>query len=72
MANEDIKSTTTNPFIYKAAPSDAVKGYAKTGNMWLRNLETKTREQQANRANTASKWLNQLLETVETAPETYA
>ena len=60
-------TTTTNPFLFKASPSDAVKEYAKTSSVWLRNLSESTIAERENRrekvGKTASKWLNDVLET---------
>ena len=64
MANENqIKSPTTIPFVYKASSSDIVREYEKTNSVWLRNHDVSAKTQQKERAATASKWLDQLLET---------
>ena len=66
MANENqIKSTNTNPFVYKASSSDAIKKNKKTGSsIWLRKHDASTIAQQKDRAASASKWLDQLLDTL--------
>ena len=64
--NATSKPIQAKPLLFKASANEAVNGYAKL-NPWLRTLDSESKVERDTRrekvGKTASKWLDQLLET---------